>query len=137
MSNPLLQFFSYEHLPPHLREVSKPFAELAHALDKSLPSNPESSTALRKLLEAKDCAVRSVLWKSPAPTYTSVEAPKPKPVIEQSNFEFPELGREFIEKGGKRKFIVCECDPTKGMIRGQVDGQAYACDVEVFKVVWQ
>ena len=60
----LLQFFTYEHLPEHLQKVSKPFCEAAHELAKNLPSNPESTTALRKLLEAKDCAVRAVLFKS-------------------------------------------------------------------------
>jgi hypothetical protein len=64
----LLQFFSYEHLPAHLARVSKPFAELARGICEeggplSLPSNPERTTALRKLLEAKDCAVRAVLFK--------------------------------------------------------------------------
>lgn len=58
-----MQFFQYEHLPPHLQEVSKPFGELAKQLNDILPNNPERSTALRKLLEAKDCAVRSVLFK--------------------------------------------------------------------------
>lgn len=62
-SNYLLQFFKYEHLPEHLQAVSKPFAELAHQLEESLPTNPEKSTAFRKLLEAKDCAVRAVLFK--------------------------------------------------------------------------
>jgi hypothetical protein len=59
---PLLQFFVYSHLPSHLQEVSKPFAELANHL-VTLPRNPERTVALRKLLEAKDCAVRSMLWK--------------------------------------------------------------------------
>lgn len=59
----LLQFFKYEHLPAHLQVVSKPFGELAEKLSKELPSNPEKTTALRKLLEAKDCAVRAVLFK--------------------------------------------------------------------------
>jgi len=58
-----MQFFAYEHLPMHLQEVSKPFGDLARQLDQSLPNNPEKSTALRKLLEAKDCAVRAVLFK--------------------------------------------------------------------------
>lgn len=62
MSEPLLQFFAYAHLPPHLQEVSKPFGELANHL-LTLPRNPERTVALRKLLEAKDCAVRAVLWK--------------------------------------------------------------------------
>lgn len=59
----LLQFFAYEHLPAHLQEHSKLFAELAGKLVETLPSNPERTTALRKLLEAKDCAVRARLFK--------------------------------------------------------------------------
>jgi len=59
----LMQFFAYEHLPEHLQEISKPFGELAKLLVEILPSNPEQTTALRKLLEAKDCAVRARLFK--------------------------------------------------------------------------
>lgn len=59
----LLQFFAYEHLPAHLQEHSKPFAELANKMVETLPSNPERSAGLRKLLEAKDCAVRARLFK--------------------------------------------------------------------------
>ena len=63
----LLQFFEFAHLPEHLQAVSKPFGEMAAHLDKTLPDNPEKSTAIRKLLEAKDCAVRALLFKSDAP----------------------------------------------------------------------
>lgn len=59
----LLQFFEYAHLPAHLQVVSKPFGELAQALCQSLPRNPERTVALRKLLEAKDCAVRALLFR--------------------------------------------------------------------------
>jgi hypothetical protein len=59
----LLQFFEYAHLPEHLQVISKPFGELAKHLQATLPDNPEKTTALRKLLEAKDCAVRAVLFK--------------------------------------------------------------------------
>lgn len=73
----ILQFFAYEHLPPHLAMVSKPFCDLAHAIvlgdnvpevgtvtiGNPLPRNPERTVALRKLLEAKDAAVRAVLFK--------------------------------------------------------------------------
>ena len=55
----LLQFFKYEHLPDHLQKISKPFGELAKEIVSDLPKNPERTTALRKLLEAKDCAVRA------------------------------------------------------------------------------
>jgi len=61
--NALLQFFAYEHLPPHLQTISKPFGDMARELATVLPINAESTTAMRKLLEAKDCAVRAVLFK--------------------------------------------------------------------------
>lgn len=59
----LLQFFTYAHLPSFLQEISKPFGDLAEHITESLPRNPERTVALRKLLEAKDCAVRAKLMK--------------------------------------------------------------------------
>ena len=61
---PMLQFFSYEHLPPHLATVSGFFHGLAEQIVSDIPRNPERTVALRKLLEAKDCAVRAVIYKS-------------------------------------------------------------------------
>lgn len=63
MLDRLLQFFSYEHLPADKQAVSKPFGELARWICETLPSNPERTVALRKLLEAKDCAVRASIYK--------------------------------------------------------------------------
>lgn len=60
---PIMQFFAYAHLPEHLQLISKPFGELAEVVRSTLPRNPERSTALRKLLEAKDAAVRASLFK--------------------------------------------------------------------------
>lgn len=60
---PMLQFFAYDHLPDHLKEVSKPFGDLAQWMVANLPRNPERTVGLRKLLEAKDCAVRARLYK--------------------------------------------------------------------------
>ncbi len=57
---PILQYFNADHLPAPLREVSEPFARLADGLC-CLPDNAERSVALRKLLEAKDAAVRAAL----------------------------------------------------------------------------
>lgn len=59
----MTQFFQYEHLPPHLQVASKPFCDLATLVVDTFPQNPERTVALRKLLEAKDAAVRSVLYK--------------------------------------------------------------------------
>lgn len=55
------QFFKYDHLPPQLRAVSRPFCALAVDVVCNLPRNPERTVALRKLLEAKDAAVRAVV----------------------------------------------------------------------------
>ena len=59
----LSQFFTYSHLPPQLQNISKPFCDLAESLTKTLPKNPERTLSLRKLLEAKDCAVRALISK--------------------------------------------------------------------------
>lgn len=114
MTQDVLQFFVYAHLPPRLHAVSKVFCDSAAALssmtqaqvdveidrwknyrltslfsflnrtvDEVVPSNAESTWALikineaadmlaaldpmdkvlRRLLEAKDCAVRAVLYR--------------------------------------------------------------------------
>lgn len=62
----MLQFFQYEHLPPHLQVASKPFCDLAVTIVDTFPQNPERTVALRKLLEAKDAAVRTILYKEEA-----------------------------------------------------------------------
>ena len=63
----LLQFFKWDHLPDKLQAISMPFCILAEGIVKSVPSNPERTMALRKLLEAKDCAVRAYLFKAEPP----------------------------------------------------------------------
>jgi hypothetical protein len=56
----ILEFFKYEHLPEKLQEVSAPFSNLAHEIAANY-EGAEATTCLRKLLEAKDCAVRAAL----------------------------------------------------------------------------
>ena len=60
----IVQFFEYKHLPPPLQEISAPFCALARVVVEILPRNPERTVALRKLLEAKDAAVRAKLAKT-------------------------------------------------------------------------
>jgi hypothetical protein len=62
-TEPILQFFGYQHLPAAMQEVSKPFGDLANFILDALPRNAERSVALRKLLEAKDAAVRASFAK--------------------------------------------------------------------------
>ena len=55
-----MKFFKYDHLPDgKLRDTSKLFSELAEKIDFTTPDNAEKATCLRRLLEAKDCAVRA------------------------------------------------------------------------------
>ncbi|MEY0837974.1 hypothetical protein AB7238_17270 [Providencia alcalifaciens] len=61
MSNPIMKYFEYQHLPAHLQEVSKPIGDLAKQMAEQLPDGAEKSAGLRKLLEAKDCLVRAKL----------------------------------------------------------------------------
>lgn len=63
MTEQMMQFFSFEHLPEILKEVSRPFCVMAQTIVDSIPRNPERTVCLRKLLEAKDCAVRALIYK--------------------------------------------------------------------------
>jgi hypothetical protein len=61
MINPIMKYFEYKHLPNHLQKISEPVGELAKQMDDILPDCAEKSAGLRKLLEAKDCFVRTAL----------------------------------------------------------------------------
>ncbi|MEU9793839.1 hypothetical protein AB0E27_24960 [Streptomyces sparsogenes] len=57
----IARYFDYEHLPTDLQTVSRLFHDLAQELLDILPDGPELTAGLRRLLEAKDCAVRARL----------------------------------------------------------------------------
>ena len=57
--SPIMKYFKYGHLPDHLKKISEPICLLAEHMDSQLPEGPEKSAGLRKLLEAKDCFVRT------------------------------------------------------------------------------
>lgn len=57
----VLRYFHYSHLPSVLQERSKPFCDLARRIIDTTTRNPERTVALRKLLEAKDAAIRAGL----------------------------------------------------------------------------
>lgn len=63
----LVAYFTYAHLPPHLQEKSKPFfdlaVEIAAMYDPAMRPGSYSQLigAVSKILEAKDCFVRSGL----------------------------------------------------------------------------
>ena len=63
MQDRMLQFFAFEHLPVHLQEVCRPFCATAEWIVQNLPMDPELTVSLRKLLEARDCALRVQFWR--------------------------------------------------------------------------
>ncbi len=63
MRSHLLNYFRFGQLAsnPEAQAVSAQYAELARKMRDTLPDGPESTVALRKLMESKDCAVRAML----------------------------------------------------------------------------
>lgn len=59
----VMQFFAFAHLPPTLKEISRPFGQMAENIVRTLPRNQQRTMALNKLLEAKDAAVRAYIAK--------------------------------------------------------------------------
>jgi len=57
----MMKWFAFEHLPEHLKPTSAMFWDLACSLTATVEPGPERTVALRKLLEAKDAAVRAKL----------------------------------------------------------------------------
>jgi len=57
----MLKWFKYDHLPQSLQNMSLSFSQLAVEVGERCEPGPERTVALRKLLEAKDAAVRARL----------------------------------------------------------------------------
>lgn len=49
----------YDHLPPHLQNIAKQFAEICNWVVEHVPHTPEISVALRHIIDAKNSAVLS------------------------------------------------------------------------------
>ena len=57
----MMKWFEFGHLPEHMQAVSSKFYDAACSVCALVQSGPERTVALRKLLEAKDAAVRAAL----------------------------------------------------------------------------
>lgn len=57
----MMKWFEFAHLPARLRETSARFWDIACQIVATVDPGPERTVALRKLLEAKDAAVRATL----------------------------------------------------------------------------
>lgn len=55
----MLKWFAYTHLTEPLQDIASRFHALAEDLVHHLQPGPERTVMLRKLLEAKDAAVRA------------------------------------------------------------------------------
>ena len=57
----MMKWFKFDHLSSHLQEVSARFWDIACQINATIEPGPERTVSLRKLLEAKDAAVRAKL----------------------------------------------------------------------------
>lgn len=57
----MMRWFEFSHLPQHLQAVSAQFHAIATSICKTVAPGPERTVALRKLLEAKDAAIRATV----------------------------------------------------------------------------
>lgn len=63
---PIMKYFAYEHLPEPMRSQSAKFKSIADGLIANYQEGDDIAelvVSLRKLLEAKDAAVRSILGR--------------------------------------------------------------------------
>ena len=57
----MLSWFVYDHLKGELQGVASQFRDMAETIASTIERGPERTVALRKLLEAKDAAIRAVV----------------------------------------------------------------------------
>ncbi len=65
VTDPILRFFAYAHLPIGLRVVAVPFSHTAACVVRLCPRNPERTVALRGLLDARYSALRATELQLP------------------------------------------------------------------------
>jgi hypothetical protein len=79
-----LQWLTFSHLPPTLRQFSAPFYNTAVLLLTQIRvDSPELTTALNKLIESKDSAVRAGIK---ADTGRAGSVPRPQTVVDPPTF---------------------------------------------------
>ncbi len=80
-----LQWLAFLHLPPVLQDYSRPFyLAAANLISVIQVDSPELTTALNKLVEAKDSAVRAGIK---ADTGRAGSVPRPQEVVNPPTFE--------------------------------------------------
>lgn len=86
-----LQWLTFSHLPPALQRFSRPFYETAVQIVFTINTDsPELTTALNKLIEAKDSAMRAGIKSD---TGRAGSVPRPQAVTNPPQFGQPGTGR--------------------------------------------
>lgn len=80
----LLQWLTFSHLPEALQNYSRPFYLAAVEIIQINAYSPELVDTLKKLIEAKDCAVRAGIRTD---TGRAGSVPRPKTVVNPPLFE--------------------------------------------------
>jgi hypothetical protein len=78
-----LQWLTFSHLPTSLQNYSRPFYQAAAELVTIVSDSPELTTALNKLIEAKDSAVRAGIK---ADTGRAGSVSRPSKVVDPPSF---------------------------------------------------
>lgn len=87
-----LQWLTYSHLPPALQRFSKLFYEAAVALVQAVPTDsPELTTAINRLIAAKDSAVRAGIRND---TGRAGSVPRPQAVVDPPKLASKEITEE-------------------------------------------
>lgn len=55
----LIQLLRCDNLPEHLQHICKPFWDLATRIVQEIPTGTQRTLALLKLLESRDCVMRT------------------------------------------------------------------------------
>lgn len=86
-----VQWLTFSHLPAALQRFSRPFYQTAIELVVTITADsPELTTALNKLIEAKDSAVRAGVKYD---TGRAGSVPRPATVVDPPQFAGPVAGR--------------------------------------------
>lgn len=97
----VLRFFETEHLPEGpIKTTAAQFRAFAAGLAYDIAPDPELTVALRKLLEAKDAAVRAVVVEEKAKRAAAGEPPT---IVNPSEFRnvAPQPGPVAVERPGQ------------------------------------
>lgn len=94
-----LQWLTYAHLPQQLQKFSSVFYEAAvELLTRITSDSPELATALNKIIEAKDSAMRAGIRMD---TGRAGSVPRPQEVVDPPKLDGPTGGTPFPQRPGE------------------------------------